>query len=253
MKKGKKVVYKFILVAACLSIFFCAAIGMFKGKNPSVPDREQQMKPKQISVGGKEPENGKELPTQRIAVSCLSYYKKGETIMIDAAMGDDYTDNQRFAVLPNYDTFGVNGYPVFSVVDFDIMESVKDSSQMLINGSMGTYEKKFSAEEMQKLDISGEYGNLSKYHHEIVDIDFRDLEPGDAGVISVGFGWYFYQDNPNNGEKPDNSRSGMCYGLGYYVGENGIGLSFNGWEDARNNLEECEEISVKVDDSVGAE
>lgn len=189
--------------------------------------------PKEITIGYDEPSDAasKPLPTQHIALKCLSSYERNEKVIVDAAMGDNYSYFQEFGGTPSYDTFGENGYPVFEVyLNNGLRSDIQiNNDVLLINGKTGVYEERFSKEDMQSLDIS-DYYDISKYYHENVELDFSNFNVGYSGGVTFSFGWYFYHDNPSNDS--DDSWCGMRRSIDFYVGEDGISFSFGGREAA---------------------
>ena len=51
---------------------------------------------------------------------------------------------------------------------------------------------------MSELDISGEYGNISQYYHESVELDLSEYDIGSSGCIAFSFGWNYEKENPYN-------------------------------------------------------
>ena len=197
-------------------------------------------------------DSSKPLPTQRIALKCYSFYPKGEKITVTASMGDIYTKNQEYKKNPSYDTYGNNGYPLFEVYPSEKADisKITDNDFAKINGEIGKYEHKFSKDDMQKLDISDVIdGDISGYYSEIVELDLSDCEVGESGPITFSFGWQY--DTSPDISTGDSMWSGMRRTLGYYIAEDGVYLSFNGWEDAehqseKNNAQTTEiEVAIK--------
>ena len=231
----KKLLSLAIITALIVTCFASCSSGHIQDNKDNTSNSRPT--PKEITIGYDEPADAasKPLPTQRVALKCLSSYERNEKVIVDAAMGDNYSYFQEFGGTPSYDTFGENGYPVFEVylsLDDSTWEPV-DNDVLLINGKTGAYEERFSKEDMQSLDIS-DYYDISKYYHENVELNFSNFNVGDSGSVIFSFGWFYYHDNPDNISQSDNSWAGMRRGIGFYIGENGITFSFAGKETAED-------------------
>ena len=257
---------KALAVAACLAILVgvCAVTDVFhlRGYSPGAEHPQNpiydypQTRIYSDPTGSVIASTPKPMPPQRIKADTFSYYRIGDTVTVNMCMGDEYTYRQAFGRTPNYDTYGVNGYPVLLVYDTDEQDpghyafgsyrGIKEDSRLIVNGEENlVYEKRFSREDMASLDISVQDGDghwsqadQEQYHPETVTLDFSRLAPGDYGSVALLFGWYFEHDNPCVQDKDTPSVAGYAIYLGYFVGQEGVGLSFNGWEDAINALQE---------------
>lgn len=254
---------KVLAAAACFAVIIsiCGAVGVFHlwGNSPGADDpQDPTHNYPQTRIYSGPSDNSKPMPSQRIKLETFSFYKKGDIVVVNADMGDDYTYHQKNGQTPTYDTYGVNGYPVFLVYETDNDESsgshlvyrnsdvdfsgIKDGSRLMINGAANhVYEKRFSEEELASLDLFANAADGHRtpedqlqYHREAVTLDFSHLNPGDHGSVAFLFGWYFEHDAPYITDKSKPSITGYLRELSYYVGENGVWLSFNGWEDAKN-------------------
>ena len=207
---------------------------------------------KQISTANDNDEaSGKPLPTQHIDISCFSFYANGSKIIVDAAMGDMYSLNG----YPNFDSFDEENYPILNVIDYSGGYEMRSNgfdlvpvkqSKMKINGMIGEYEKRFEREDMEELEIP--WLNLgterakmqapSEWHHETLEIDFSDLKAGDYGEIAFFFGWRGTNETLGNigGAFRERYLTGQRRFLYYYVGDEGIGLSIDGWNTAYWNV-----------------
>ena len=74
----------------------------------------------------------------------------------------------------------------------------------------------------------------SEWHHETLEIDFSDLKEGDYGEIAFFFGWRGTNETLGNigGAFRERYLTGQRRFLYYYVGDEGIGLSIDGWNTA---------------------
>ena len=160
--------------------------------------------------------------------------------------------------MPTYNNADKTGYPIFYVLDVKNemdnlgdnygLKNARDDSKMIINGSVGYYEKIFSTNEMKELDII-DYHDTADYHDVKIEIDFDGYSDGDHGVLFIGFGWWFTDYNPYRPDKTNGSLASFDNLLFYYVGKTGIGLSYNSWEEAKLNLEKNGEIQQTFNDS----
>ncbi len=230
-----------LIIAAFLVCVMCAiaVIPAFLNNNhsnldnPAIQDNQPQLHSVEILSGYNEEAVGKPLPSQRIALKCMSSYSHGKKIIVDAAMGDAYSDHQKWGSFPSFDTFEANGYPIFDVYSVNTAnhEQMLEDNNLHINGSDSKYSRIFTREDMSKLDISGEYGNISQYYHESVELDLSEYDIGSSGCIAFSFGWYYEKENPNN----ENSLSlweGQRKFIYFFVGENGFVFNFDSCEAA---------------------
>jgi hypothetical protein len=253
---------KVLAAAACFAVIIsiCGAVGVFHlwGNSPGADDpQDPTHNYPQTRIYSGPSDNSKPMPSQRIIMETFSYYRSGDTVTVDAGMGDEYAKHQQYGQTPTYDTYGVNGYPVFLVYEIDdenpgthliYRESdvgcygIKEGSGLIISGAAArVYERRLTEEDMASLDLHSYDANgrwtpaeHDQYHWEAVTLDFSRLEPGDHGSVAFLFGWYFEHDNPYTIDKSKPSIAGYLRELSYYVGEDGVGLSFNSWLDAKN-------------------
>lgn len=234
MKKRKIVaalVFVFMMVACLISCSFA--------RTEDADDKTGNLYTSEITVGyGEASELGsKPMPSQCVALKCHSSFQKDKKVIVDAAMGDQYSYFQKFGGEPTYDTFGNNGYPIFEV--FDVGEThlpypePAAGTPLLINGKNEPFEKKFNKEDMTDLDISGNQDDISKYHHESVELDFSNFEIGEMGTVYFSFAWFFEHGNPYYSGQPNIPWCGTRRALNYYIGENGMMLSSNCASEAK--------------------
>lgn len=174
--------------------------------------------------------NSKPLPSQRIALKCLSFYPHGEKITVTAFMGDEYSIGKR----PTYDTYGNNGYPVFEVFPAKIaaIPETVDNAHVKINGKTGKYEHRFNKEDMTKLDIPNHVEcDISECYSEEVELDLSECMIGESGIIAFSFAWQ-YEKAPYEGFFPKSLWEGRRQFFYYYTAEDGIYVSFTGIESA---------------------
>lgn len=239
MKKIISLVLMAVMIVTCFAS--CSSSNI---KDDNIQDNNgnnTKSNPSEITIGYNESldANSKPLTSQRIALKCMSFYEKNEKVIVDAAMGDQYSHFQEHGGSPSYDTFESNGYPIFEVyLGNDTNLDVADNEDiLLINGKTGAFEKKFSKEDMGDLDITGNVDDVSKYLHENIEVDLSKFNVGDSGKVVFSFGWFYYHDNPENQYQPDNSWCGMRRSLYFYIGESGISLSFNSVDNAKDEYD----------------
>lgn len=243
---------KWVAAAACLAVIvgICGATDVFHLRGnapgeepPQIPAYDYPQTPifsdpVDPSIASSEPEAS----CQRLSVDTFSYFKKDDIVPVSVGMGDIYTLNQETGYGPGYDTYGENGYPFLLVYDMDrwnrddpvygIFNDLKDGSRLIVNGEAGRlYEKRFTKEEMVDLDISKDPDvhwmevPPEQYHRETVYLDFSELQQPWHGCVLIVFGWYYEHGDPNH---PGSSLEYKSCPLYYYVGEEGVGLSFVG-------------------------
>ena len=243
---------KALCAAACLAVVVgvCAAAGVFRPRGnapreepPQIPTYDYEQTPissDPSSIASSEPEAS----FQRLSVDTYSFFKKGDVVPVSVGMGDIYTLNQENGYGPSYDACGENGYPFLLVYDMDPRDrdnliygtfcALKADSRLLVNGEAGrVYEKRFTKEDMVDLDISKDPDvhwtevPPEQYHRETAYLDFSRLQQPCRGCVLIACGWYYEHGNPNY---PDSSTSpyieDKARQLWYYVGEEGVGLSF---------------------------
>ena len=239
----KNKIISLVLMAVMIITCFasCSSYNIQDDNAQDNTDSNTKSNPQEITIGYSESsdDNSKPLPSQRIALKCLSFYEKNEKVIVDVAMGDQYSHFQEYGGSPSYDTFESNGYPIFEVylgndTNWDVAD---DEDILLINGKTGAFEKKFSKEDMIDLDITENIDIVSKYLHENIELDFNKFNVGDSGTVVFSFGWFYDHDNPYNQSQPDNSWCGMRRTLSFYIGESGISLSFNSVDNAKDEYD----------------
>lgn len=228
---------KIILPTLVFTMIIACFVSCSFTQSEDADNKIESLYSSEITVGYGESSglSSKPEPSQRVALKCFSSFQEDKKVIVDVAMGDDYSYYQEHGGVPSYDTFGSNGYPVFEVYHpSDISwDAVDENYPLLINEEKGYLEKKFNKEEMSDLDITGNDDNISKYYHESIELDFSNLRVGESGMVVFSFGWFFLHDNPYNQSHPDNSWCGKRRALYYYIGENGIMLGFNSAESTK--------------------
>ncbi len=79
-------------------------------------------------------------------------------------------------------------------------------------------------------------------HSEITELDFSQCKIGDSGEIALSFGWHYDFPRYDGAMMID----GMRNFLGYYIGEDGVYLSFNGAETAKNQYESNKNDAAEI-------
>lgn len=211
-------------------------------------------------------------------LDCRSFFKFGETMVIDVYYGDAYSRNTTEdynGASPGYNYYGVYGYPIFEIYDGNLGDDLgrepyrhsefkKTDSNLYVNGVQGIYKIEYTEEEMHELDVSSalkeyweagtdEFVRSGVLHHETVNIDFSRAKPGENGVIVVRFGWFFTA-------LPEHHHRlgfhGTEYTLHYYVKENGIFLSKYNFYRTNDDLstaldeEKLSKITEKNDEKI---
>ncbi len=263
-----------LAAAACLAIivgvFATTDVFHLRGNSPVVDNPlDPTHNYPQTRIYSAPSDNSKPMPSQRIKLDTFSFFKKGDAVIVNADMGDDYKYHQENGLTPTYDTYGVNGYPVFLVYEIDDENpgsdlvyrdsdmgfcGIKEGSCLIINETASRgYEKRFSEEELASLDIFANAADGHRtpeeqlqYHRETVTLDFSHLNPGDHGSVAFLFGWYFEHDGPYGIDKSKPSIAGYLRELSYYVGEDGVGLSFNSWLDAKEAYIQNHVSSIEI-------
>lgn len=160
-----------------------------------------------------EPEYPVWFTTQKLALKCKAYCPAGETLKVDAAMGDLYlSDHTLYLDEADYD-YKISSSDYFTKKD------------LIVNGEQSEYIKTFPKEEWENLDISGKEGEFDLYHHETSEIDFSNYETGSSGCIEFVFMMRY----------PGGSYLGMVQRMYFFVGENGTAISNLSVEEARTN------------------
>jgi len=182
--------------------------------------------------------------TQKLVLNCNSFCAKGKILTVDMAMGD-ILSRQKYS---DYDS---EGYPNSGHHEYSIMATenykVIDDERLLINGEKSEYTKEFTKEDMKALDISPDIGSYDQYYHETAEIDFSNYETGSTGCITFRFGW------KSDGENTLDAKSdfiGMTQTMYFYVGEEGVGISNNGWEAAQIAYEAKSDDDIMFYDSI---
>lgn len=158
--------------------------------------------------------------SQNIVMKCDAFCAEGETLTVEAAMGD-------VGLRPyNYDTSGDYEYDVY-VCDPINYKDMEDE-RFIVNGERKGYRKEFSREELKLLDINGKIDDYDAYHQEITTIDFSDYEAGSSGSIVFKLLEVF----------DDNSYMGGIRYMYFYKGERGTAISNLSIDNAKNDYDE---------------
>ncbi|SHM60668.1 dockerin type I repeat-containing protein [Ruminococcus flavefaciens] len=163
--------------------------------------------------------SSKPCPTQRIVLNYESFCKLGETLKVDAAMGDSYSYHEEYGGYPTFDTPGHAEYGI-NACDLGTYKKI-DNSPLIINGEKSEYKKVYTKDDMKSLDISRKYDDYASYHHETAEIDFSNYEIGSSGNIDFHFYWIYDEENPYDASS---KYSGMSTIIGFYVGEKAIAI-----------------------------
>lgn len=159
--------------------------------------------------------SGKPMPSATVLIKSCSFCEAGETLMVDAAMGDISLNPLR------YDTAGDYEFDVYSS-DGGYDHKI-ENDDLIINGKHGEYQKEYSKDDTALFDIGNEFENYASYHHELTEIDFSGCKAGSTGCITFAF--YSKYDG---GASTDGTKRFMYY----YVGEKGVAVS-----DSEENAE----------------
>ena len=158
--------------------------------------------------------------TQNIVMKCDAFCAEGETLTVEAAMGD-------VGLRPyNYDTAGDYEYDVYvcNPLNYEDMED----ERFIVNGERKGYRKEFSREEIKLFDINGKIDDYDAYHQEITTIDFSNYEAGSSGSIVFKLLEVF----------DENSYMGGIQYMYFYKGERGTAISNMSIDNAKNDYDE---------------
>ncbi|WP_028518959.1 dockerin type I repeat-containing protein [Ruminococcus flavefaciens] len=184
--------------------------------------------------------------TQKLVLNCNSFCAKGEVLKVDMAMGD-ILSRQKYS---DYDSEGYpnSGHHEYSITATENYKKI-DDERLLINGETSEYTNEFTKEDMKALDISPNIGCYDLYHHETAEIDFSNYETGSTGCVTFRFGWKADGENTLNATS---DFTGMEQTIYFYVGEDGVGISNNGWEAAQIAYEAKSDDDIMFYDSIYA-
>lgn len=156
-----------------------------------------------------------------ITMKCMSFCEFGETLKVEAAMGDG-------SLSPiNYDTAGDYKYEVYACNTVNYKDTEDD--RFIANGERKGYKKEYSRDEIELFDINGEYDNFELYHHETTELDFSSYTSGDSGCILFAFKAVYTEDPLYP------SYMGSNKFMYFYVGEKGTAISNLSVENAIEN------------------
>lgn len=163
------------------------------------------------------PESGKESPgsSMRIALQCKAFCPAGETLTVDAAVGDaaSFTDWR---------------YEYAVCAWNPMLTKAAEDETLRINGETGAYKKVYAQEDAAALSVDRYDLDYAAWQHETTALDFSGYEAGSTGCVRFGFTAYS-TDDP---EHPSAMGTGRL--LYYYVGENGTGLGGSAAEAEQN-------------------
>ncbi|MBR3446484.1 MAG: dockerin type I repeat-containing protein [Oscillospiraceae bacterium] len=163
------------------------------------------------------PESGKESPgsSMRIALQCKAFCPAGETLTVDAAVGDaaSFTDWR---------------YEYAVCAWNPILYKQYEDANLLINGEPDGFVKAYPAQESGAFAVDMYALDYETWQHETTALDFSRYEAGSTGRVRFGFTAYS-TDDP---EHP--SSTGAARLLYYFVGENGTGLGGSAAEAEQN-------------------
>ncbi len=163
------------------------------------------------------PESGKESPgsSMRIALQCKAFCPAGETLTVDAAVGDaaSFTDWR---------------YEYAVCAWNPILYKQYEDANLLINGEPDGFVKAYPAQESGAFAVDMYALDYETWQHETTALDFSRYEAGSTGCVRFGFTAYS-TDDP---EHP--SSTGAARLLYYFVGENGTGLGGSAAEAEQN-------------------
>lgn len=244
-KSGKSIVIKFAAIAASVALVLAVGgviksglkFNNFINPTPILPVFDEEEKIVEIfSDNDDDVGVSKPMPSHRVWGKSKSYYKKDEKVIVTAGMAEGNLSSYL-----NSET--ITGYPLFKVVVVDEVRGneIKNSG-VIINGCEDEFSIKFDEADMPKIDINLYNAEPEEYHQEQLEIDFSNLKPGECGKVKIHFGW-FYESGK---EGPYSDGTGYGYHavfLSYFVGEEGVGLSFVSVNRAKENLGKVEDIS----------
>lgn len=164
------------------------------------------------------PESGKESPgsSMRIALQCKAFCPAGETLTVDAAVGDaaSFTDWR---------------YEYAVCAWNPMLTKAAEDETLRINGEAGAYKKVYAQADAAALSVDRYDLDYAAWQHETTALDFSGYEAGSTGCVRFGFTAYS-TDDP---EHPSSTGTGRL--LYFFVGENGTGLGGSAAEAEQNS------------------
>lgn len=182
--------------------------------DPSIDESEIPM----VFWGYYDETNNDVMSSEKLALKSKSFCALGETLKVDAAMGN---------LSPDADTSWHYEYNIFACDPLNC-KNIKDEN-LIVNGEYCEYRKVYPKEDWEIFDISGKEDDYDLYHHEIDEIDFSNYETDSSGCLEFFFAW-IYDGDPLNPQ-----HTGMIQLLYFYVGERGTAVSNRSVEEAKEN------------------
>ena len=167
----------------------------------------------------------------RIGIKCKPFCSKTETLKVDVAIADLFTDYNADETTTHYI------FDVYPTKD-GYWREVEDNNFIVNDGTK--ISREYSKEEWNLFARNSYESDYDSYYHESAEIDFKNYEAGSEGVIRFIF-YVKYDENPSNVQT-----SGDAQYLYYYVGKNGVGLG-NSAENAKNEYFSRFEDELKED------
>jgi hypothetical protein len=186
----------------------------------SVSTAEQDKTIPEISVGF-EGASGKPLGAFNIAYQTRSYFQKGDALPIDlyfAEFGDSFVKQDGHYEL------------MIHVFKGDLENDNNTETGFTVNGTKDGYSKSYTREDRPLFSRTSATA-VEDYGHVSLTLEADAAKAGDSGQLRLLFGWHYANGHPELGYE----YMGHSVLLYYYVGEQGIGLSAQSQEDARNN------------------
>ena len=242
---NKKIVFV-LIISVCVS-FFVMRMVIAGAEKEEVPNNKYI--PHAITCG-EEQYVKPGVSNTKLIVESVSFCENNMDLTVKVGIGDSYAKNLVINAIPNRDIYGINGYPILKVYDAICNEynegflREKHNSLMKINNvTSEPFIKKYTKDEMDLLDTSVSNGKIVYY--ESISVSFNNMVTESTGGISLVFGWFFEDANPNNGK--EKTIGGISRTLYYYKGELGAGLSFDGVEDAKKNYQDAKKEIQRIE------
>ncbi len=184
-----------------------------------------------ISIGFAGQKDSAAMTSMRLALKCRSFCPAGETLSVDAYLGDIsiYEGDHMFY---DYSVFASNPVNYSNIND----------SRLVVNGEQSGSYKLFPEDEWGSFEIKGFEQEYDHYHHETSVIDLSNYSAGSSGCIQFRF-------LLQNGDIENPQHIGAVQLLYFYVGENGAGVSVKSAEDAEAVYNNSAAESVMAYDS----
>ena len=163
---------------------------------------------------------GAPMSSIRTALKCKAFCPSDKSLIVDVAM------------LGTYNPQGYEGSTFlyeYSIYPCENWQKTEDT-RLIVNGEAGSWSKVYTGEERSIFNLGREYDDLSTYHHETAELVFSGYPAGSSGSVVFMLKHISLNEDGTMPEHPSTMGGGQM--LYFYVGEEGIGISSTGVEDA---------------------